>query len=77
MLAPTSVLTYELGTTSDRVNVTGNLTLAGTLNITALPGFAAGTHTLLTNTDTLMDEDGTSNETEFCLSLDPKNGSSS
>lgn len=136
VLAPTSVLNYELGTISDRVNITGNLTLAGTLNVTALTGFAAGTYTLLTYTGTLTDEDGlqlatlpagfeatvstattgqvrltvtpiltpfeewqianfgstsspdaaatadpdgdgTANETEFRLSLDPKNGSSS
>ena len=118
------------------MNVTGDLTLAGTLNVTALPGFAAGTYTLITYTGTLTDEDGlqianlpanskppsapprrarsasssppiltafeqwqianfgsttapeaaatadpdadgTSNETEFRLALDPKNGSSS
>ncbi|MES2922532.1 MAG: autotransporter-associated beta strand repeat-containing protein [Verrucomicrobiota bacterium] len=58
ILAPTSTLNYELGTTSDRVNVTGNLTLAGTLNVTTLPGFAAGTYTLITYTGTLTDEDG-------------------
>ncbi len=57
-LAPTSILNYELGSTSDRVNVTGNLTLAGTLNVTALSGFAPGTYTLLTYTGTLTDEDG-------------------
>lgn len=58
VLVPSSVLNYELGTTSDRVNVTGNLTLAGTLNVTALTGFAASTYTLLTYTGTLTDEDG-------------------
>ncbi|MCW1924980.1 autotransporter-associated beta strand repeat-containing protein [Luteolibacter arcticus] len=135
-LSPTSVLDYELGTVSDRVNVTGNLTLAGTLHVTAGPGFGPGTYTLITYTGTLDDEDGlalgtlppgyeatvstatagqvrlivtqiltpfeqwqiqhfgstsdpeaappadpdgdgTDNATEFLLSLDPKNGSSS
>jgi fibronectin-binding autotransporter adhesin len=57
-LAPTSVLTYELGTVSDRVNVTGNLILAGTLHVTAGPGFGPGTYTLLTYTGTLDDEAG-------------------
>ena len=58
VLAPTSILSYELGPISDRVNVTGDLTLAGTLNVTALPGFAAGSYTLLTYTGSLTDEDG-------------------
>ncbi|WP_341405085.1 rhamnogalacturonan lyase family protein [Luteolibacter soli] len=57
-LSSTAVLPYELGTTSDRVNVTGNLILAGTLNVTAGPGFAPGTYTLLTYTGTLDDETG-------------------
>ncbi|MES2657782.1 MAG: autotransporter-associated beta strand repeat-containing protein [Verrucomicrobiota bacterium] len=136
VLTPTSVLHYELGTTSDRTNVTGDLTLAGTLNITATSGFAVGSYTLISYTGVLTDEDGlqigtlpagfeasvststagqvrlivtpiltafeewqiahfgstthpdaaatadpdgdgTSNETEFRLGLDPKNGSSS
>ncbi|OYV06756.1 MAG: hypothetical protein CFE26_04605, partial [Verrucomicrobiales bacterium VVV1] len=135
-LTPTSTLNYELGTLSDRTNVTGNLTLAGTLNITAAPGFAPGSYTLFTYTGTLTDEvglqigtlpagfeatlstatanqvrlivtpiltpfeewqianfgsttnpnaaaaadpdgDGTTNEIEFRLGLDPRNGSSS
>ncbi len=57
-LSPTSVLDYELGTVSDCVNVTGNLTLAGTLNVTAGTGFGAGTYTLITYTGNLSDEDG-------------------
>jgi fibronectin-binding autotransporter adhesin len=134
-LSSTSVLAYELGTISDRVNVTGNLTLEGTLNVTVLPGFGAGTYTVLTYTGTLddnglqlgalpagyeasintatsgqvrlvvsailtpfeewqvsnfgstgnpdaapsadPDSDGTSNETEFRLGLDPKDGTAS
>ncbi|MFM2081600.1 MAG: hypothetical protein RL380_291, partial [Verrucomicrobiota bacterium] len=39
---------FELGTTSDRVNVTGALTLAGTVNVTNVAGFGAGTYTLFT-----------------------------
>ncbi|MES2439513.1 MAG: autotransporter-associated beta strand repeat-containing protein [Verrucomicrobiota bacterium] len=58
VLSPTSTLNYELGTTSDRVNVTGNLTLAGTLNVTASPGYGAGTYTLITYTGALTDDDG-------------------
>ncbi len=57
-LSPTSQLAYELGTASDLVAVTGNLTLAGTLHVTAGPGFTPGTYTLLTYTGTLSDEDG-------------------
>ena len=52
-LAPTSTLSYDLGTTSDRTAVTGNLTLDGTLNVTAAAGFAAGTYTLITYTGIL------------------------
>jgi autotransporter-associated beta strand protein len=58
VLATTSVLNYELGTVSDRTAVTGDLTLAGTLNVTALPGFGAGSFTLFTYTGALTDEDG-------------------
>ncbi len=57
-LSPTSMLDYELGNVSDRVNVTGDLTLAGTLQVTASAGFTAGTYTLLTYTGALTDEDG-------------------
>ena len=57
-LSPTSVLACELGTVSDRVNVTGDLTLAGTLHVTAGPGFGPGTYTLITYTGTLDDESG-------------------
>ena len=135
-LSPASVLAYDLGTVSDRTHVTGALTLAGTLHVTATPGFGPGSYTLITYTGTLTDDDGlqlgtlppgheatistatpgqvrlvvtrvltpyeewqishfgsttnpdasptadpdgdsTSNETEFRLGLDPKNGSSS
>ena len=52
-LSSTSTLACELGTTSDLVAVTGALTLDGTVNFTAAPGFAAGTYTLITYTGTL------------------------
>jgi polygalacturonase len=42
------ILRYELGTTSDRTAVTGNLTLGGTLNITDSGGFTNATYTLFT-----------------------------
>ncbi|MFA6960694.1 MAG: autotransporter-associated beta strand repeat-containing protein [Opitutaceae bacterium] len=46
--ANTSILAFDLGTTSDTVTVTlsGGLTLDGTLNVTAGSGFGAGTYTL-------------------------------
>lgn len=53
VLASTSTLDFELGATSDKVAVTGNLTLDGTLNVTAATGFAAGSYTLATYTGTL------------------------
>lgn len=52
-LASTSVVNMDLGSTSDLVAVTGNLTLDGTLNITAAPGFSAGTYPLFTYSGTL------------------------
>lgn len=52
-LASTSVLNCQLGTSSDLTAVTGNLTLDGTLNVTAAPGFSAGTYTLITYSGTL------------------------
>ena len=52
-LTSTSTLDYDLGTSSDRTAVAGNLTLDGTLNVTAAAGFTAGTYTLITYTGTL------------------------
>ena len=43
-----SVLQFQLGTTSDQVAVTGNLTLGGILNFGATTGFGPGTYTLFT-----------------------------
>ncbi len=52
-----SVLVLDLGATnagqSDLVIVNGNLALGGTLHVTGLPGFGAGTYTLLTYGGTL------------------------
>ncbi|MEO5916225.1 MAG: autotransporter-associated beta strand repeat-containing protein [Luteolibacter sp.] len=51
--ASTSTLDFELGTSSDKAAVTGNLTLDGTVNVTAATGFTAGTYTLVSYTGTL------------------------
>ena len=50
-----SVMNFELATTnaSDKVVVGGALNLAGTINISALAGFGAGTYTLFTAPGTL------------------------
>ncbi|WP_462321637.1 IPTL-CTERM sorting domain-containing protein [Halochromatium sp.] len=57
-----SVLDFELGdpagtagTDSDLIDITGDLTLDGTLNVSALSGFGAGTYTLITYTGSLSD----------------------
>ncbi len=50
----TSVLNYDIGTASDAIAVTGNLTLDGTINISAGVGFTYGTKTILTYTGTLI-----------------------
>ncbi len=57
-LAPSSVLEYDLGTVSDRTAVSGDLTLAGTLNVAAASGFGAGSYLLFNYTGTLIDEPG-------------------
>lgn len=61
-LDPRSVLEFELGdpagtpgTDSDLIDVSGDLTLDGTLNLTALPGFGAGTYRLFDYGGTLTD----------------------
>ena len=48
VLGDGSIMNFELGTVSDRVNVTGDLTFGGTLNITNMSGFGVGAYTLLT-----------------------------
>lgn len=52
-LAATSILDYDLGSTSDRTNVAGNLTLNGIVNIAAASGFGAGSYTLVSYTGVL------------------------
>jgi len=51
-LSPTSTLTIELGQKptdpSDRLDVTGNATLDGTLGVSSLAGSSAGTFTVMT-----------------------------
>lgn len=55
VLSTSAKLDFECGSTSDRADVSGNLTIDGTLNVTALAGFAAGSHTLFTYSGTLTD----------------------
>jgi fibronectin-binding autotransporter adhesin len=43
-----SILQFQLGTNSDQIFVTGDLTLGGTLNISNAGGFGPGTYTLFT-----------------------------
>jgi len=52
-MASGSVLSVDLGTSSDLVAVTGNLSLAGTVNVTTGAGFGPGTYTLFTYTGSL------------------------
>ena len=47
-LSDQTVLQFALGTTSDKVVVSGNLTFGGLLNITNPGGFGVGTYTLFT-----------------------------
>ena len=47
-LSDQTVLQFGLGTNSDKVVVSGNLTLGGLLNITNAGGFGVGTYTLFT-----------------------------
>jgi len=51
-----SILNFELGTVSDRINVTGNLTLDGILNVQAGAGFVAGTYRLFNYGGTLTNQ---------------------
>jgi PKD repeat protein len=48
-----AVVAYDLGTSSDFTEVKGNLTLNGTLHVSAAAGFGTGTYTLFTYTGTL------------------------
>jgi autotransporter-associated beta strand protein len=48
-----SVMQFQLGANSDQVDLTGNLTLGGTLNISDAGGFGPGTYTLFNYGDAL------------------------
>lgn len=52
-LIPETLLNFTLSTNTTRLAVFGNLTLGGTNNILAGPGFADGTYTFMTYTGTL------------------------
>jgi autotransporter-associated beta strand protein len=53
-LASTATLLYDLGASNDLVAITGNLTLAGTLNVTNSGGFGLGSYTLFTYAGSLI-----------------------
>lgn len=56
ILNGSSKLNFELGSTSDRIDVNGNLTLDGTLNVTNLAGFGAGNYVIMTYTGNLTND---------------------
>ena len=59
-LGPSTVLNYDLGTSSDTIIVNGNLDLGNsTLNVSDSGGFAAGIYVLFTYTNTLSAPPGT------------------
>jgi rhamnogalacturonan endolyase len=47
---PGSTLDFQLGSSPDRIDVTGNLTLAGRIEISASPGIASGLYPLINYT---------------------------
>jgi len=55
LLAASASLAFELGTKSDRVAVSGNLRLDGTLNVSDAGGFGEGIYVLFTYGGTLTD----------------------
>lgn len=52
-MSATGIFNYQLGANAATVAVKGNLTLGGTVNVTAGDGFTSGAYTLLTYTGTL------------------------
>lgn len=54
-LGPDAVLTYDCGATSDRVDVYGNLTLDGTINLTNAVPIVEGTYRIFNYSGTLTD----------------------
>ncbi|HUI08209.1 MAG TPA: glycosyl hydrolase family 28 protein [Verrucomicrobiae bacterium] len=68
-----AVLQYELGTTSDKTVVSGNLTLDGTLNVADAGGFTNTTYTLFKYGGTLTDHSltmGTNPNANFSYTID-------
>ncbi|NLG19729.1 MAG: hypothetical protein GX556_20610, partial [Fibrobacter sp.] len=57
VLDNSSVLDFELGTSSDLIEVSGDLTLDGILNITETAGFGLGDYTIINYTGVLTDND--------------------
>ncbi|MFP4681126.1 MAG: autotransporter-associated beta strand repeat-containing protein [Chitinispirillaceae bacterium] len=55
VLNSTSELDIQLGTSSDQIAVSGNLTLDGTVNVSDISGFGSGEYTILTYTGSLTD----------------------
>ena len=67
-----AVLQYELGATSDKTVVSGDLTVDGTLNVTDAGGFTNTTYTLFTYGGTLTDNGltvGTTPTTNFTYTV--------
>lgn len=54
-LSTTSVLNFELGTQSDTLEISGDFSLNGTINITAGTGFTTGTYTIISWSGGLTD----------------------
>ena len=68
-----AVLQYELGTTSDKTVVSGDLTVDGTLNVTDAGGFTNTTYTLFKYGGTLTDNGlmvGTTPNPSFSYTID-------
>jgi len=53
VMSPSSVINFTLGSSNASVAVSGNLTLNGTLNVNAGPGFTDNTYTIFTYGNTL------------------------
>lgn len=47
-LNSSSILNFQLGSSSDKIAVSGDLVLDGTLNVTGVSGFGVGTYTIIT-----------------------------
>jgi hypothetical protein len=60
VLGSSAILQYALGSASDEIIVSNNLTLAGTLNVTSSGGFGTGIYPLFTYGGTLANPGGLS-----------------